>query len=501
MYKILIVEDEAIEREMLASLISENFKDYLFVFEAENGIDAIEILKDKNPDFLICDINIPGKNGLEVIDYAKSKKKDILCLVLTSYNYFEYAHEAIQLGVEDFILKPVSVDVMIRSVSNILNKAEKKKTEKTQTTQLVSKMDAIKPIIESDCVHLILNNAKSEQVRELFGILNFLPNTGLCLIFQSEAVPKKKIYEFINEVEDYGYRCIKDSYYDVYVVFVFSLSEITTDDVQILEKVTHKYFDGIDQMGVGDIQRGCEHFYESYLKAIYSFGKPIELSNITVSAEKYKYSLDLDDMCNSILAMFLKFDYKGISNKINQFYLEMLYLDREQLNEIIKKFNSILIETFNQEFESKISLSDQAYIIELDINNPYNNLLDNLTELVEKLTNSVEQETSKSTSILVKKAIAYISLNYMRTITLNDVAEYLEVSPFYVSNLLSTQTGKTFTDLVTEKRIEKSKELLKSDIQIKEIASKTGFGSHNYFTKVFKKVTGLTPKEYKAKFE
>ena len=127
MYRILVVEDEEIERKAFVSLLKEHFSQSLIVYNASNGMEALEILKDVDIDILVSDIDLPGINGLETIGFAKKINKDIVSLVITSYNYFEYAQEAIKLDVEDFILKPVSIENMCNIIYQIINKIDKKK--------------------------------------------------------------------------------------------------------------------------------------------------------------------------------------------------------------------------------------------------------------------------------------------------------------------------------------------------------------------------------------
>ena len=91
MYRILVVEDEEIERKAFVSLLKEHFSQSLIVYNASNGMEALEILKDVDIDIIVSDINLPGINGLETIGFAKKINKDIVSLVITSYNYFEYA--------------------------------------------------------------------------------------------------------------------------------------------------------------------------------------------------------------------------------------------------------------------------------------------------------------------------------------------------------------------------------------------------------------------------
>ena len=291
-----------------------------------------------------------------------------------------------------------------------------------------------------------------------------------------------------------------DSYYEVHVLFVFSLASLSKQDVLIFEALIKKYFKDLTQMGVGTICEGFDEFYNSYVSAIENIGGSIRLQKNNYS-NRVKLNYDLKKLCSGLINDFLSMNMLGVNRKINLFYLEILYLDKETLLKLIWDFNEILINLFNQEFGFKISMCDKAYVIKIDVEDPYHELLDRINDFIDILVKTIKDIDTRTSNALVKKALDYISINYNKAITLNNVATYLEVTPGYVSNLLSSYTSKNFTDLVTECRIEKAKELLKENYQIKEIASSLGFGSHNYFSKVFKKVTGLTPKEYKTKYD
>ena len=118
-----------------------------------------------------------------------------------------------------------------------------------------------------------------------------------------------------------------------------------------------------------------------------------------------------------------------------------------------------------------------------------------------RLYDPIVEERFRNTNQLVRQAVRYIDANYRKQITLSDMADALQVSPFYLSKLLNNSLHKTFTELVSERRVEASKELLKSGKRIKEIAYEVGFQGQNYFTKIFKKYTGVTPKMYKNSFD
>lgn len=129
MYNILIVEDEEIERTVLKSIILDNIKNVQIVGEASNGHEAINIIKDKEIDLAFMDINIPGINGLEVIDYLKRKRPKSKVIIVTAYDKFEIAHAAIKLKVDDYLLKPVRPSILIETVQKYIKNTNRIKIE------------------------------------------------------------------------------------------------------------------------------------------------------------------------------------------------------------------------------------------------------------------------------------------------------------------------------------------------------------------------------------
>ena len=116
---------------------------------------------------------------------------------------------------------------------------------------------------------------------------------------------------------------------------------------------------------------------------------------------------------------------------------------------------------------------------------------------VKHVIHAIIKSRSKSMNKIVLDAYTYIGKNYHRSIGLNDLANYLDLTPQYISSLLSQHTKNSFTNILAEYRVEKAKQLLLNNRKIKEVSSLVGFQNQNYFAKTFKKVTGYTPKEYK----
>ena len=132
-YTLLIADDEAMERKALSRIVSKRYKDAVKIVEAANGLDALEKIGIYKPDIIFCDIKMPGKSGLEVIREIKKKTPEQIAVFLSAYDYFEYAREAVSLGVQEYLLKPVSDEEVCTLMHTLLEKLEKKRLQEQGT--------------------------------------------------------------------------------------------------------------------------------------------------------------------------------------------------------------------------------------------------------------------------------------------------------------------------------------------------------------------------------
>ncbi len=143
---------------------------------------------------------------------------------------------------------------------------------------------------------------------------------------------------------------------------------------------------------------------------------------------------------------------------------------------------------------------DSLPAFELKEEEKYQSFEVSLHFVLQSLFRPLRNEQYHETNTLAKKAMNYINQNFRKPISLNDLAKELNVSPFYVSKLIKSAFGKNFTDVVGEVRIEESKRLLKEQQRVKKVAFDVGFQSQSYFAKMFRKMVGMTPKEYQDLF-
>ena len=140
MYKILIVEDEELERTSTKIFLEENLLDAEIVGEAKSGFEAVELIDNKDINLMLVDINIPGMDGMEVIKYARKRHPEMVIIITTAYDDFTIAHRAIKLKVDDFLLKPIRKEVLLSAVKNFASRlGEGRITDKSN--KLLSKLE------------------------------------------------------------------------------------------------------------------------------------------------------------------------------------------------------------------------------------------------------------------------------------------------------------------------------------------------------------------------
>lgn len=417
MYKILIVDDEAIIRKGLKTIVDWDKLQCNVCGEACDGIEAIEMVKTYMPDMIIIDIRMPGMNGIDAIKYIKGIDKKCKIIILSGYRDFEYMQSAIKLGAFDYILKPSKVVDIVNVVQRAINQIEEEKKKENEVDKLRKNAEDSTVALRQKLLYDLLLNATSQTG-------SIADELKLCNL----------------NIENYRVVAIEISNLD---------SECTSFRLQ----------------GISDL------FYDT-------FKKHCNVFSVKISYNKFVYIISSSDK-------------------------DILMQETEgKLNELIKSIN----EYYN--FKISAGISDRGQdLFRLSVyfkqavkylgpKSEYNQCLDiNKDEISEK------RETPDKAifmPLVIKNTVDYLNKNYKNNITLNEMAEYNNISSFYLSRLFAKETGKTFVDYLNEIRIEKAKALLKeNNYKYYEIADMVGIKDAHYFSKIFKKYTGLTPSDYK----
>lgn len=495
MYTILIVEDEKIERESLQSMIEGFSLPFAKIILAENGEQGFAKYNEYKPDVILADINMPVLGGLEMMEEIRKLDENVVCLILTSYDYFSYAQKAIRLGVEDFILKPADKQTLFNSLIQIVESLQRNKNTYAQTSSLVQKMNNVKNILKSECFYSILTKQNEFKLLEKFKMANIFATSALCLIFKLFDNNRTKLEVMIKELEEIGYTILSGIINQQCIIFIISNHKISQSDYGYIQKLTSICdLDGKNS-ALGSIQEDMTQFYKSYEDALYNLNSNLEFNSMVLAKDK---EYELYTLAKEWSNVFLDCTKEELQNKIRDICHEFLRFDYNETNKIVSLMIEDMIDEIDKQYQLKFEKSDFSF---RGVNNQnYQNLEIIMTQLLNKIMKPLENIKYQNSSYLIKKSMVFIEENYHKSISLNSLADTLGVSPFYISKLFSKELHRNFTEIVNDMRIKEAKKLICRDYSFKEVAYKVGYASQSYFTKVFKKNVGMSPKEYRKLF-
>lgn len=496
MYKLMIVEDEQIERESLQVLIQNCDFPIDEIMTAKNGQEGLEKYHLYHPDIILADIDMPVLGGLDMVEIIRKNDHKTMCLILTSYDYFSYAKRAIQLDVEDFLLKPAESTVLQKSLSQVIEKLMKNNNMYNQTSTLIKKMKEMKPLAESECFYAIMMKQNEVKLLETFRLANIVAISCCCVLFDVKNNLDNQVNILRNELEDIGYYVIQGTINNYHILFILGNRVMTEVDKEaILDVLKHDNYKEV-KWSLGNIQNEIGLFYQSFEDAKYNLNNENQTYSVTSDKiqEEQNDKLFALDWSQRIMNSL----YSDEQKTIHELCQEFIHYDNLKINKLMKLIISQLIMESNRKYQLGIEEADVS-LEQLEYKN-FQNLEFSVSQLLSKIIKPLKNMKYYNNSSLIKKSMNFIEKNYMKPISLNTLADELNVSPFYISKLFSKELGRNFTDVINNIRINQAKRLIRNDCPFKEVASLVGFGSQSYFTKTFRKIVGMSPTDYRKLF-
>ncbi|MEG0775213.1 response regulator [Clostridium sp.] len=527
MIRIMIVDDEKIVIDALSFIIKNNFDDIQVVATARSGREAIETVENVVPDLIFMDIRMPGINGIEAIREIKSRYKDIVYIVLTAFEQFEFAKEAVNLGVLEYLLKPVNKLKVIEVIKRAAEIIEAQRKKRAKELGMKEKLENLIPVLENGFIYSI--TSLEDNKKDILNYLSLLeiPTHGgyvLTLEFSKEenyrniqSTPEftsenQSIHTFIKDTAHSINRCVVGPVMlNRVVIFVpnqcnsekLSKEEEATSFANTLLSKLSRKSNYKFKIGIGSVCNNVEHLHSSYesslqaLRYLKSSGI-IHYNNIkTIDAEYTAYPYDKEKLLLQKLSLgeseesieafryiyrWLSKEYEGQPIKIKNKLLELMFLVNSRLWEydISSKANEVGL------FEEMLLIQEME---ELKLW---------CKKTIENISTEINYHRHNKIGEIIKAAKEYIEANYYKAITLEDISREVNVSSQYFSRLFKAEMKENFIDYLTSIRIEKAKNLLASGtFTIKEICYKIGYSDPNYFSRIFKKRVGISPTEYK----
>lgn len=521
MFNILITDDEQIVIDSLSFIISKNFADEAKVFTALSGTEAIEIVMKENIDMVFMDINMPGLSGLETVSVIIKLKPNIIFVILSAFDRFQYAQTAIELGAYKYITKPVNRNVVIETIRGAMQLAQEKQGKLSADMELHKKLDLVSPMIENDFIYAcIFNNEKSIDLSAYLEYFNLseTPWVFCCFDFpninsDNQYATYMKLHELLNK----EHRCLMSSFMMNRIVIFFPIFSDKPDYAEVQEQIKKFYnlmsyniSSGI-RAGVSTIASDKNLLQASYNEALSALNKTDAKGGLVFAQTNKKLTASAPaafskqnsshgEFKNQILKKLSTGDSNGVKSflelfttelfsgqlpldKIKNSFFELIVTANNTTCEINKSFTSA---TFDNAFSSLSSLNDKKLI------------KDFTQSFLLECTAAISNIRKTATNPIIKKVCDYVEENLTQDISLEMAADYAGVSSFYLSKLFKEEKGETYINYVSDKRLEKSCQLLvETDLSIKEITAEVGYNDQNYYSRIFKTKYGLSPKEYR----
>lgn len=502
--KILIVEDEFNAREGLAALIQKTSPQHEICGKAADGEEGYDMATSLKPDLIFADIELPKLNGLQMIKKIVSLKQKTLFVILSGYAEFEYAQQAIKYGVSEYLLKPITYNKLIDVIKNMEN------------LQNLKKLNVGEPLPQNEILRSVLLNERTTSQNALNIIKNTVvpENMYIINIYYGKNVDVSglikivisfcKFYSFENY---YFSSLMEDKFITLFInskcMFDDLIKRINYNLIYSLQNYKYKDFT-ITLLPIEDIDQIPKILNEiKYLnswaltlgnnKVIYAQLIPIIKNEENIKVEQFdmralsaikKGDIDELSIVNEKFLNYLrasKFFPNQIRNICTNYVFSILVCYKEFKVDVYEKMQDFML------FDKLKNCCTMAEI---------KDCLDSLTNMYG--ADSLPQK--KVNSILVKKTLNYISSFYGDRVSLEEIALKMNVSSEYLSHLFTKELGTSFSDYLKRYRIDIAKKLMSaSNLRIYEIGEKVGYKDPKYFSKIFKEVTGFTPKEYMMK--
>lgn len=542
MLKIFLAEDEVVVRETIKRMIPWEELGFELVGEAADGEMALPLLIRQQPDLLITDIKMPFMDGLTLARLAKKEIPGLKVVILSGYDDFNYAKQAIGIGVEDYLLKPITKNALIERLSEIRSRYEHEKTQKEYYEKFQREMQAYEKNSSRDFFEALVDGSmdmmevykRAEKlgldiVAEAYNVLIFTMNCDEDFSGQRDEYSSWEA-ESLELLENFfaGHSSAM-----LFRSNIFSYDVLLKGQRETIEENTRACVDEIRKilsrqdgrrewfLAVGQSVERLSQIQKSYHTASRAFSQRyLYDENILYYDEMetmehpggqaetednaYLQKVDVNALNPAILQKFLS---NGLQEETENFVKDYFYaIGQEPMESLVFRNYVILnvrfsvisfIKGLGCDTNEMESADTEEVLAESGKN--MESAIAYAKKMISQAIEIRDQNSGNKNRSILKTAVDFIDSHYMdEEISLNTVANVANVSSNHFSALFSQNMGQTFIEYLTTLRMNKAKELLRcTGMRSSEIAGEIGYKDAHYFSYLFKKTQGMTPSDYR----
>lgn len=530
-YKVLIADDEYWTRGKLRKMIEWEEYGLKLLPLASDGEEVLTLMEQYRPDILITDINMPFLNGVELLGEVQKIYPDVITFVISGYDDFEYVKGAFLAGSINYLMKPVSKIDLVNSIIKSLEIIQGRRSQKEQEAKKKLELSKAASLMQDREFSQLLEHKDLLLVPQV--ICSGMDAAGLSLT--------------LIKIHNMSY-LMKECVYDMNLISVKTKKQIRDVIGAGALMVFNHIYRSNEFLIVSEIER------EAFLPLIKRLMEELckwAQSPLTIVVSSHSYSLDniqqayaqtvsllmtrkfMPDSClivadlenqadgGEVNSRFSEIQAKelrtllksGNQRGINELvfaktgirkckeeewsYLEVRQTVKRVFNILLEEADKVLspkellqAESMTEMADKAIELLDEVYLCEV-------------TEtVIESVLAAGTDDTADSVQETVRQAAAYVREHYFEALTLSGLAEQFHVEHSYFSKMFKKETGETLMMYIAKLRIQKAKEYMKENAgSLTEIAFMVGYDDYTYFNKVFRKLTGVSPRDYKKSME
>ncbi|MHC1770559.1 MAG: response regulator [Flexilinea sp.] len=530
MISLVIVDDERNIIELVKNLIDPEMVDVSITGEAENGLAAYDLIIEKKPDVVITDIRMPGLTGIELIQKVHQQGLSVSFIVISGYREFDYAQTALKFGVADYLLKPIKKSELNQLLARLDNKKDDEIVHLNKVHTMEKKLAMSTNLLRKNALWDLLS-CESGRIKSCSDIMvkkdyfNCNPGSFLIGIIKLDSLNQEDEIEFSLATTEA-------------IVGKFARS-LSTDcyDVEYVCKESTGYL----YLHFGEEHKSLDEKREYLKEMIHNDSYKYDFFNITIGFGKTVQSVDELSVSylTAIRAIRIRIDeglgtiilYDRLEDKYKKPEVDLLNTEKQKISRYIENLDSGAIrETIHDIFLRVHNSCNNAYLfyglsceILLQV---YNLLAENMKDCEilspEKVISSVDncispvnlerlcldyadrsitlcvEQKSNMESKPIRIIRQYLQDNFNKPVTLEEAAQKVFLTPIYVSTIFKKETGTSFTNYLIDIRMNEAKRLLReTSLNVSEIANKVGYHDIKYFSKLFIKIVGIKPVEYR----
>jgi len=531
MYTLLIAEDEQLERQALRFIVDRHCPDIKIVGEAGDGASAVREASQQRPDIILMDIRMPEMNGLEAAKAIRALLPEVRIIMLTAFDEFEYAKQALQIGAVEYLLKPLRPADLVRTLGTVLEEVRQAKRKVQEDFQLRQSLKEAIPYIQMSFIQDLIsgNITDLDHFNDRARFLGLEARPGVVMVLDvdnfkqltrsepelKKQMVKQQLYRITCDIVDT--KVLVTPFGSDNIIILLGVDE--ADEPACVKGKALKLADTIRAavskamgisvtIGIGRYYSDPREMHKSYSEALSAQRQRFYLGDNQIihiedvphlSAQPFHYPFHYE---RTVMDKVRCGDRKHAKEALAKL-LDEIFAKNTSIESIKASVLELLIVLSRSAVEGGASLEQLTLLNFEHISRlvqcsgreqVYYWMLESLDSFMD---NMLDNRNGMNTRV-VNKACDYIVKNCHRNISLEEVSQFVHLSPFYFSRLFKQEKGCNFVDFLTRTRVDKAKSMLQNrEYTIVRIAAESGYHDASYFCRVFRQEVGMTPNQYR----